>query len=664
MTQTPRTPVKWRVNFPSGEGFNPDRPSLEAACRGNRTMGSLLNYFLFRASQEAEYQGLDESCKVVTITINREDILKTARISEKTLIGFLREFNELGYVLSARYSHKNTFEVHFEAVDKAIIHPPERKLRGRPPKQKQEESCSNLEEENTSTFDENTSTYTAKLERKVEVLTGKLKSLEEKFTELQLLFTELSNKFTELQLSKSAESTSGEASSAFLEAPKNTIDISRDNKRDSVDAARIDTPTPVSSFGSHDGYTNPLQKGATDGASINDHPVPGVSAWQVAGDLDRSIHGEAEALAPATPKQPFEPPGIVRLPSKSPNQSVDTDTMPAQPQMGATNGLDRHTSPGHLLRAASGMAGSVHTGASGLHQGPVLEVTSEQTPASVQPPDHVIPPNDVIAAKQAIEVTLASEDGQAQEAERPTEGSSAGVAAGVDEVEQNVSVPPVDSSSFSNTSRAAKAQARSADTTSVPVLPPSPQAGQAGPGAALSDQQTDLFGEPETREQSKGKGKRGNKSDGTQAGPPQMPPFEAPWNDETGVQIVEAINKRRYSETTRRDEIREMKKICAMVYGDGKITRQQFELAWREMVSWSWWSEHNMKPMIKHLRKDDKIITILEDLDRRQKLRPMNNGSGNGKVHPIPTWHPTKQIPKEHQIPYFDYEQVRKDTLV
>ena len=429
---------------------------------------------------------------------------------------------------------------------------------------------------------------------------------------------------------------------------------------------------PDLSFGSHDGYTTPTEKGATDGAATRSDAdnSPGQEQEQVVRGmalLGRDVPGETEALEPATPKQPFEPPGIVRLPSKSPNQSVDTDTMPSQQQIGATNGLDRYTSPGDLLRAAPGGIPDSGDRASDADQGhvafstvtPQIGVTdehvdgsrrihspssllgldnvptqqggltpSQQTPASVQPPDHVIPPNDMTASGQAIEVTLAYEGGQATTAERPTapsgEGDSADVAAGAQQ--QIRSDPPVDPPSLSNTSRAAKARARSADT-SVPVFPP-PQADQAGPGAVEPSQQTDLFGEPE---QKTGKGKR---SKGTQAespGPPQIPPLDAPWNDETGVQIVEAINKRRYSETTRKQELQEMKKICAMVYNDGKITRRQFELAWQEMISWSFWSERNIKPMIKHLRKDDKILNILETMERKSKPRAAMNGNG---AHP------------------------------
>ncbi len=177
MTQIPKQPIYKYTAIPTDEHFNPDRPSLELACRGNRTMGNILNFLVSRASYIAE-KGKLESCKVVTITADRDAILKAIRISEKTFITYLKELNELHYVDAKRYARRE-YDVNFEAINEGIKNPPAQKLRGRPKGSKRQcESGSNKCEENTSTLQNNTSTYVSELENKVEVLSEKLKVLQ------------------------------------------------------------------------------------------------------------------------------------------------------------------------------------------------------------------------------------------------------------------------------------------------------------------------------------------------------------------------------------------------------------------------------------------------------------------------------------------------------
>lgn len=350
-----------------------------------------------------------------------------------------------------------------------------------------------------------------------------------------------------------------------------TSQIDRE-ERVATSAEDRNTPAPVLSSSSHDGYTNLAQKGATDVSTTR-----------------------SDADSPPSQEQEHMVRSVAVLGGAAPGEVPTKRTLIIRPNCGLPSKPQDHLpDPGN---------------------DPL-----QQTPEMARP-SRVSTPTDAPVPSQAI-----SEDVPRTTAQW---GSSASVGTGVDEVEQNVSVPPVDPSSLSNISRAAKAQARSADT-SVPVLPPSPQADQAGPGAVEPGQQTDLFGEPEQKT-GKGKGKRSAVTQAESPGPPQMPPEDAPWNDETGVQIVEAINGRRYSETTRKQELIEVKKIRAMPYKDGKITRQQFELAWRKMISWPFWSERDIKPMIKHLRKDDKILNILETMERESKPKSAMNGNG---AHP------------------------------
>jgi hypothetical protein len=103
---------------------------------------------------------------------------------------------------------------------------------------------------------------------------------------------------------------------------------------------------------------------------------------------------------------------------------------------------------------------------------------------------------------------------------------------------------------------------------------------------------------------------------------PAMPAPTALWpSAETAVQIVEAKKGRRYSDTTRTQELTEAKKVLKMEYDDGLLTRRHFEDAWDEMVSWAFWKEKGVKPLIRFLRKDDKIITILDDLGKKSGRR-------------------------------------------
>jgi hypothetical protein len=95
-------------------------------------------------------------------------------------------------------------------------------------------------------------------------------------------------------------------------------------------------------------------------------------------------------------------------------------------------------------------------------------------------------------------------------------------------------------------------------------------------------------------------------------GPLVMPSDDAKWCAETAVTIVEVKKGKRYSEVTRRQEL--AKAALALRYEiDGNlITRAQFEQAWEEIAAWSLWTEKNLEPMIRHLLKDDRIVTLLQ----------------------------------------------------
>lgn len=100
---------------------------------------------------------------------------------------------------------------------------------------------------------------------------------------------------------------------------------------------------------------------------------------------------------------------------------------------------------------------------------------------------------------------------------------------------------------------------------------------------------------------------------------PIMPLPDAPWSKETAVRIVEAKKGRAYSQTTRKQELAEAGKVLEMAIDGVAITREQFESAWDELASSSWWEEHGKPCMIKYLRRDDTIVGIIKKLKRKGK---------------------------------------------
>src|SRR5579884_4373188 len=119
-------------------------------------------------------------------------------------------------------------------------------------------------------------------------------------------------------------------------------------------------------------------------------------------------------------------------------------------------------------------------------------------------------------------------------------------------------------------------------------------------------------------------GKRSRKKMLSPDDPLVMPPPDAKWCPETAVQIVEVKKGERYSEKTRAQELSAARAILAMRYKGQLLTRAQFEQAWDEMAAWDWWLTHKLQPLIKHLVKDDKIISILKGLEGT----PSQNGKG------------------------------------
>jgi hypothetical protein len=113
---------------------------------------------------------------------------------------------------------------------------------------------------------------------------------------------------------------------------------------------------------------------------------------------------------------------------------------------------------------------------------------------------------------------------------------------------------------------------------------------------------------------------------------PELPPDTAPWpSSETMVAMQEAKQGRYYGEKTRKEEVNEAKQILKMRYNGQPLSRADIQRGIDDMFSWPFWNGKAVKPMLKYLRRDDKIINVLAELDNNPGR---NNGSQPGK--PVP----------------------------
>jgi hypothetical protein len=160
---------------------------------------------------------------------------------------------------------------------------------------------------------------------------------------------------------------------------------------------------------------------------------------------------------------------------------------------------------------------------------------------------------------------------------------------------------------------------------------------------------------PATPEQPIGNKRAAKPKPEKSAGPPEMPPDDARFTAEVAVQIIEAKKGRRYSDTTRSQELSAAKKVLKMEYDEGEITREHFENAVDDLLSWPFWKQHtNVKPMIRTLLKDDKIITILDDLKRK----PNKNKSLNKQREDV---HRQTAVTVATSVPPIDTEKLEAE---
>ncbi len=143
----------WQVEFPSDDKVTRHlKPSLVAACAGNERIADVLDQIIYMASWEAKNKGMPASEKIVRIRRTHQEILEKLQYptSRRSLISYLHQINEWGYVLSQPY--QRDFDVHFEKIQQAINNPPIQTEKSS--KRLQEKGCNYatlqpLEKENT-----------------------------------------------------------------------------------------------------------------------------------------------------------------------------------------------------------------------------------------------------------------------------------------------------------------------------------------------------------------------------------------------------------------------------------------------------------------------------------------------------------------------------------
>jgi len=219
----------WRVKFTCDKknpSYQEIRKDLFVACWGNAKMVEVLFHFLNTGSWKAHHNHMDENTRVIVLQEKHSEILAKVKlkVSEPTLITFLKMFAQVGYVRKA--ARKGAQEINFEAVEKAFTNPPEK-----PVISKDLNLNLSLNSERSNEVD-NLRQEVVNLREQVQDLSLTLVGFKSLYAQFEHEFKfNFSSRTKEFNLNESPESTQ-EASSDPLFFPKNpSLDI-RDREED------------------------------------------------------------------------------------------------------------------------------------------------------------------------------------------------------------------------------------------------------------------------------------------------------------------------------------------------------------------------------------------------------------------------------------------------
>ena len=680
MTQNALALIKRRVNLPDGKLSAIGRPCFDAACYGNGRIGELLNYFVYEASIEAERQKLPEDCKVIKLARTHEDILQSVRISEKTLITYLKQLKIWGYVLSQPYHIE--YIVNLEAVNDAILKPPELVQRRRVTKQT-EKGCK------STTLQPNECEQGCKvveLQEKVVSLQLQVEDLQHKVVSLQSLVVTL-QPYNLAQATLEQGSNGNFDPPRLLEIQRDVIETERENSDASVDTSASPAHTSLS----------PSE------IVVDEQSVPVTYAQCLTYLQQRSISTEGlDAVQVMTTARNLYvkqyPHTSFPIGSGSTNTDSEDDTpvIPplhtTLPQKGRTDGHCRQGGTPEILAAGSadlpsntsdpGTHGSFRSVA-GLEQ--VQTATQEITP-SQKGQTNVTTPHSTSTRHTGIPTGDNSRDMGTQPGFVVGDGSSlatrnaestsqATLSTQVDNLARSVDALAEEDQHIllqlmwerlekstaprqQGNHHQGAMQVEQDDASGVSAAPPllgeqshettealGLFAGESTPpvntlrasmtgGSTRARVQGRATGKQDTLTaslQNKTQQKDKTKNAGGQtenSGPPLMPSVTAKWpSPETVVAISEALRERCYTDKQRETNL---KKATQMFREFPALTREQFTTIFQEMHQW--WKEHDAGLVtIGDMMAKDKGGTIrLQKSLERLELKQQHKSNGNG----------------------------------
>ena len=251
------------------------RTPLTAACRGHNDMGTALNYFIYEASKEAQYKGIDiKSVEFIEIQRDQNTVIEElhgAVKSKKTLTLYCRKFQEWEFIDIDPYHHK--YKVYFKNIQKAVDNPPladPPKPRGIHAKRVKSDAANDTNGKNTicpndTNKPDDKDGRIAFLEKEVANLRFQMAKM--RFEMPKLIFQMLNLPFPQSSESASEEALSGVSQSLdsirLLEITEENIYVSNDTSHTQF------SPDPSSQLGETDApNSSPTTSQGTDNTSM------------------------------------------------------------------------------------------------------------------------------------------------------------------------------------------------------------------------------------------------------------------------------------------------------------------------------------------------------------------------------------------------------------
>lgn len=536
-------------------------------------MGYLLEYFLTEASWELERQNLDESCKVVVLTRSHKDIFEKVKvnISHKSLIEFLKTFNEWGFVLNERYS--KLYTVQADPIREAMYNPKSCKVYpGTSTFSELEAALIEIEDLKAKSCNvevklkqlQQVQLYNIALETKLEAALQRIEDLEKKSC----------NVYPNVEALQHYNFSSGwiQAVSDALGIPLPSRDIERDITKENKeilfgvcdDSQNADDDTQT-----HVDITFPIGIGTKKETT---HPDPPTSEHTQGEDHDTQHHLDDSLVHDLTATDCHANPHLQAGQDTSGDtyQSFQVDGSNTQSPDGATGRETDEIVPGSLLTTRNDLedddpektAPRISAISLNGHTPSLQEPRASSLPLAVASPVEVGSQGDTrpMAITQPDSVPSA---GSLFPPHPPQQATNAPVA----------SVPP-------------DREQRGAGETQDTLIPLSPK--------------------------------------------PEMPPVTARWNKHTALLVSEAIRERRYTDKQREKNLKAAEKMFKLFPG---ITREQFTKIFTN--AYIWWKEHGAglatigDIMAEGKNGSIRLQTSLERLELEQSKDESSNGKGN-----------------------------------